>query len=118
MIRRKSVFLPVFLLAVLLLTLASVPAVAQEDTHYVAFVPPALTSPFHVAMVEGATARAEELGWTLEVQAPASKGCRRRPGGSARECRPAQRRTGRPMRRRHHSRPYRPERVPQRSGVA
>ncbi|MCK6576499.1 MAG: sugar ABC transporter substrate-binding protein, partial [Anaerolineae bacterium] len=34
----------------------------------------ALTSPFHVAMVEGAQARAEELGWTLEVQAPASEG--------------------------------------------
>jgi ribose transport system substrate-binding protein len=53
--------------------------VAQEATsegegRYVGFVPPALTSPFHVAMVEGAQARAEELGWTLEVQAPASEG--------------------------------------------
>lgn len=49
-------------------------ATAAQETHYVGFVPPALTSPFHVAMVEGATARAEELGWTLEVQAPASEG--------------------------------------------
>ena len=38
------------------------------------FVPPALTSPFHVAMVDGATARGEELGWTLDVQAPTSEG--------------------------------------------
>lgn len=40
----------------------------------VGFVPPALTSPFHVAMVDGATARAEELGWSIDVQAPASEG--------------------------------------------
>jgi ribose transport system substrate-binding protein len=49
-------------------------ASAAQETRYVGFVPPALTSPFHVAMVEGATARAAELGWTLEVQAPASEG--------------------------------------------
>ena len=41
---------------------------------YVGFVPPALTSPFHVAMVDGATARSEELGWKLDVQAPATEG--------------------------------------------
>ncbi len=40
----------------------------------VGFVPPALTSPFHVSMVDGATARAEELGWQLVMQAPASEG--------------------------------------------
>lgn len=40
---------------------------------YVAFVPPALTSPFHEAIVSGAQDRARELGWTLEVQAPASE---------------------------------------------
>jgi ribose transport system substrate-binding protein len=40
----------------------------------VGFVPPALTSPFHVAMVDGAKAQAEELGWTMDVQAPASEG--------------------------------------------
>ncbi len=47
---------------------------AQEDeAKTIGFVPPALTSPFHVAMVDGATARADELGWTLDVQAPASE---------------------------------------------
>ena len=30
-----------------------------------------LTSPFHVAMVDGATAKSKELGWKLDVQAPA-----------------------------------------------
>ena len=40
----------------------------------VGFVPPALTSPFHVAMVDGATAEAEAFGWTIDVQAPASEG--------------------------------------------
>lgn len=49
-------------------------AMEMGETHYVGFVPPALTSPFHVAMVEGAQARADELGWTLVVQAPASEG--------------------------------------------
>lgn len=47
---------------------------AQDTPRRVGFVPPALTSPFHVAMVEGAQARAEELGWELIVQAPASEG--------------------------------------------
>jgi ribose transport system substrate-binding protein len=40
----------------------------------IGFVPPALTSPFHVAMVDGATARTAELGWNIDVQAPASEG--------------------------------------------
>ena len=48
------------------------PEAAGEIT--VGFVPPALTSPFHVAMVDGATARTKELGWKLDVQAPASEG--------------------------------------------
>jgi len=47
---------------------------AATGEKYVGFVPPALTSPFHVAMVDGATARAKELGWKLDVQAPASEG--------------------------------------------
>ena len=43
-------------------------ALAQDaETHSVGFVPPAFTSPFHVAM-------AEEKGWTIDVQAPASEG--------------------------------------------
>ncbi|NPV67376.1 MAG: sugar ABC transporter substrate-binding protein [Anaerolineae bacterium] len=70
-------FAHIMLFVVLVLAMA-VPTVsagkAQQETHYVGFVPPALTSPFHVAMVEGARARAAELGWTLEVQAPASEG--------------------------------------------
>lgn len=40
----------------------------------VGFVPPALTSPFHVSMVDGAKAEAEKFGWTMDVQAPASEG--------------------------------------------
>ncbi|MBX3061904.1 MAG: sugar ABC transporter substrate-binding protein [Anaerolineae bacterium] len=61
-------------LGIALAGLAAPVARAQDKTHYVGFVPPALTSPFHVAMVEGATKRAEELGWKLDVQAPASEG--------------------------------------------
>ena len=40
----------------------------------VGFVPPALTSPFHVSIVDGAKAKAGALGWTMDVQAPASEG--------------------------------------------
>ena len=53
------------------------PEPAKEEAkgpRNVGFVPPALTSPFHVAMVDGATARSKELGWNIEVQAPASEG--------------------------------------------
>jgi ribose transport system substrate-binding protein len=70
---RKSLLLVLFVVAAIVLTQIGAPVKAQ-DTHYVGFVPPALTSPFHVAMVDGAKARAEELGWTIEVQAPASEG--------------------------------------------
>ena len=70
---RKSLLLVLFVVAAIVLTQLGAPVKAQ-DTHYVGFVPPALTSPFHVAMVDGAKARAEELGWTIEVQAPASEG--------------------------------------------
>ena len=55
-------------------TEAAAAAAPAEGAHYVGFVPPALTSPFHVAMVDGATARSKELGWTIDVQAPASEG--------------------------------------------
>ena len=44
------------------------------EPQYVGFVPPALTSPFHVAMSDGAKAAADAAGWKLEVQAPASEG--------------------------------------------
>lgn len=70
---RNRVLVLVTVLALLMVVMA--PAVAQEEeTYTVGFVPPALTSPFHVAMVDGARARAEELGWELIVQAPASEG--------------------------------------------
>jgi ribose transport system substrate-binding protein len=71
MFRKVSLGLIMLVLVALIVSGASV---AQDETHYVGFVPPALTSPFHVAMVDGATARAEELGWTIDVQAPASEG--------------------------------------------
>jgi ribose transport system substrate-binding protein len=69
--QKKSLI--VLALVVMLAMLALAPAQAHEG-YKVAFVPPALTSPFHVAMVDGAMARAEELGWELLVQAPASEG--------------------------------------------
>jgi ribose transport system substrate-binding protein len=47
---------------------------AAGNDKYVGFVPPALTSPFHVAMSDGAKAAADKAGWKLEVQAPASEG--------------------------------------------
>ena len=50
------------------------PEAPAASVPYVGFVPPALTSPFHVAMVDGATAKSKELGWKLDVQAPASEG--------------------------------------------
>ena len=41
--------------------------------HYVAIVPPGMTSPFHVSLTEGARAEGAKLGWTVEVQATASE---------------------------------------------
>ncbi|HKZ90532.1 MAG TPA: sugar ABC transporter substrate-binding protein [Candidatus Limnocylindrales bacterium] len=61
------------LVAALVIATSGVAAQAQDEAMSIGFVPPALTSPFHVAMVDGATARAEELGWTIDVQAPASE---------------------------------------------
>ncbi len=61
-------------LAALMLLSVGVIHAQDEETRTVGFVPPALTSPFHVAMVDGAQARADELGWELIVQAPASEG--------------------------------------------
>ena len=46
----------------------------DEESKTIGFVPPALTSPFHVAMADGATHAGEELGWTVDVQAPTSEG--------------------------------------------
>lgn len=72
--RRKLIVVLALLLVVGLALASAAPNTAQAQERYVGFVPPALTSPFHVAMVDGATARAKELGWRLDVQAPASEG--------------------------------------------
>jgi len=41
--------------------------------HFVAIVPPGMTSPFHVAISEGARTDGARLGWRVEVQATASE---------------------------------------------
>jgi ribose transport system substrate-binding protein len=72
---RRKLALIVLLVVALTLSSAIVPGVrAQNTERYVGFVPPALTSPFHVAMSKGAEERGKELGWRVEVQAPASEG--------------------------------------------
>lgn len=70
--QRKMSLVVVLALVLALVSLSAVQA--QDAPRKVGFVPPALTSPFHVAMVAGAQARADELGWELVVQAPASEG--------------------------------------------
>ncbi|MBX3081357.1 MAG: sugar ABC transporter substrate-binding protein [Anaerolineae bacterium] len=48
---------------------------AQAGKAYrVGIVPPGYTSPFHVAIIDGAKAKATDLGWTLEARAPESEG--------------------------------------------
>lgn len=49
------------------------PVAAQTEQHHVAFVPPAFTSPFHVAMADGAREEATAKGWRIDIQAPASE---------------------------------------------
>src|SRR5260221_1744707 len=41
----------------------------QNGMRHVAIVPPGMTSPFHVSVVDGARAKGIELGWQVEVQA-------------------------------------------------
>lgn len=48
-------------------------APASPYTHYVAIVPPGMTSPFHVSIAEGAKAEGAQLGWQVEVQATSSE---------------------------------------------
>ena len=43
---------------------------AAQESHRVAVIPPALTSPFHRAVEEGAREAAEGLGWEIQSQAP------------------------------------------------
>ena len=52
------------------ITASGAAVTAQDEEVAVGFVPPALTSPFHVSMAEGASNAGEELGWTVDVQAP------------------------------------------------
>ncbi len=42
-------------------------------SHYVAIVPPGMTSPFHVAIADSAKAEGAKLGWKVEVQATANE---------------------------------------------
>jgi len=61
--------------AALVITASGAVVTAQdEEAVAVGFVPPALTSPFHVSMAEGATAAGTEKGWTVDVQAPTAEG--------------------------------------------
>jgi ABC-type sugar transport system substrate-binding protein len=45
----------------------------QQNKHYVAIVPPGMTSPFHVSLAEGAKNEGAKLGWNIEVQATANE---------------------------------------------
>jgi len=72
--KRINLLLAIVALLSVVVATINTPVRAQEKSHYVGFVPPGLTSPFHVAMVQGATDRAKELGWKLDMQAPASEG--------------------------------------------
>lgn len=62
----------IFTLAVLLLAAVwFVPGTGlAQDKHTVAVIPPALVSPFHVALLDGATAQAKTYGWDIITQAP------------------------------------------------
>jgi ABC-type sugar transport system substrate-binding protein len=60
-----------FLLLVLLVILiASALLPGTQDTHSVGLVPPAFTSPFHVAVQTGAVAQARAFGWNIITQSP------------------------------------------------
>jgi ABC-type sugar transport system substrate-binding protein len=81
--KRVKNLIRIFILSLLLIACTPQPNsnptngyVTGNGSHqiYVGFVPPALTSPFHVAIIDGVQTRANELGWRLEVQAPASEG--------------------------------------------
>ncbi len=48
-------------------------AVANGNFHYVAIVPPGMTSPFHVAISDAARTDGASLGWKVEVQTTSSE---------------------------------------------
>ena len=52
----------------------AVVAAQDEESKSIGFVPPALTSPFHVSMAEGASDAGTEKGWMVDVQAPTAEG--------------------------------------------
>ncbi len=61
--------------AALAITASGAVVTAQdEESKTIGFVPPALTSPFHVSMSDGAVQAGEALGWTVDVQAPTAEG--------------------------------------------
>jgi ABC-type sugar transport system substrate-binding protein len=53
---------------ILVLLLAAVPALAASNE--IAFLPPAMTSPFYASCIEGAQPVAEAAGYTLTVMRP------------------------------------------------
>lgn len=73
---KRAVFLALLCFVIFILagcTESKDEARSSAGGHYVAIVLPALTSPFHTAVARGVEDRARELGWTIEVQAPASE---------------------------------------------
>lgn len=62
----KQVRLAVVLLSLLLLSNMQ----GGDRVPTVAVIPPALVSPFHVALLDGAVAQAEDYGWEIVTQAP------------------------------------------------
>ncbi|MBN2469859.1 MAG: sugar ABC transporter substrate-binding protein [Anaerolineae bacterium] len=60
---------PLLLLLVAGIT-ASVLLPLRHDSYYVGLVPPAFTSPFHVAVQRGAVDRAKAFGWNIVAQSP------------------------------------------------
>ncbi len=56
---------------VLVRSSAGTPGAAKK--HYVGFVPPAMTSPFHVTITTAMRDMADQYGWTVDIQAPASE---------------------------------------------
>lgn len=57
-----------------LTTTVAVTALAQSTSYNIAVLVPAFTSPFHVAIRDGAKEKAQGLGWTVETPAPIKEG--------------------------------------------
>ena len=63
----------VAILVAFVLVLGLGAAFAEEETKTIAFLPPAMTSPYYASCISGATPVAEELGYELLVSAPQSE---------------------------------------------